>query len=213
MRIIAILITITVFVSCNNRKSDKPDDKDSNTVKTNDTLIPPKPPMHPDTALLVLSENILAAMRDSNYNLLATYIHPTEGVRFTPYGFIDTTSDQRLSAAALLDLFATNKKINWGEFDGTGDPILLTAPAYFKRFVFNANYLLAPYKAINRIISTGNSLNNLQQVYPSGEFTEFHFKGFEPKYEGQDWSSIRLVFKEENKKHWLIAIIHDQWTI
>jgi (p)ppGpp synthase/HD superfamily hydrolase len=42
---------------------------------------------------------------------------------------------------------------------------------------------------------------------------EYHFSGFDPKYEGMDWRSLRLVFEEKDNIWHLVGIIHDQWTI
>ena len=63
------------------------------------------------------------------------------------------------------------------------------------------------------LIGKGNTLNNIAQVYPNGEFVEFHFTGFDTQYEGMDWTSLRLVFEENNGTWFLIGIVHDQWTI
>jgi hypothetical protein len=50
-------------------------------------------------------------------------------------------------------------------------------------------------------------------VYRGDSYSEFYFPGFDPKYDGMDWRALRLVFKKENEKLYLVGIIHDQWTI
>lgn len=44
-------------------------------------------------------------------------------------------------------------------------------------------------------------------------YVEYHFPGFEKKYEGKDWKSLRLVFEKKNDRWYLVGIVHDQWTI
>lgn len=214
MRFILTLFLFAACIACNNRNNQKPGDADTTGKKPVDTAAKQPPVIvNEDSALLALSGTILATIKDTNYTQFITYIHPTQGLRLAPYGFIDTSENRIVQANELLSLLHSNKKILWGSFDGTGDPIMMTAAGYFKRFVYNVDYLNAPDKAANRIIGGGNSLNNIEKLYPGAPFTEFHFKGFEKKYEGMDWASIRLIFKKENNKYWLIAIVHDEWTI
>lgn len=214
MRSIITLFLFAICIACNNRTNKKPGDADTTVKKPVDTTAKqPTAPVNEDSVLLALSGNILTTIKDTNYTQLITYIHPTQGVRLSPYGYIDTTENRVVQANELLSLLRSNKKILWGSFDGTGDPIMMTATAYFRRFVYNVDYVNAPDKAANRIMGGGNSPNNIEKLYPGAPFTEFHFKGFDKKYEGMDWASIRLVFKKENNKYWLIAIVHDEWTI
>ena len=103
--------------------------------------------------------------------------------------------------------------IIWGEFDGTGDPIKMTLNNYLQRFVYDVDFAKPEKRSVNEFIGSGNSLNNLDSVYKDCDFTESHFSGFEKKYEGHDWRTLRLVFKERKGKYFLVGIIHDEWTI
>lgn len=176
--------------------------------------------LKPDTIDLVaqtpaLAKQVLLALKNKDYTAFANFIHPLEGVRFSPYGFVDTTSDIVLSPRAFLDELSKKPqtKITWGEYDGTGEPIVLTIEAYFKKFVYNADFLNAPQNSWNEMIGSGNSLNNLTTIYKDCAFTEHHFPGFNQKYSGMDWCSLRLVFKKYNNQIYLVGIVHDQWTI
>ena len=68
------------------------------------------------------------------------------------------------------------------------------------------------YLSINQFQGFGNSLNNLQDVYPDHNFVEFYYPGTD-EYGGMDWYSLRLVFDDYQGKPYLVAIINDQWTI
>jgi hypothetical protein len=73
--------------------------------------------------------------------------------------------------------------------------------------------LHAPQKSFDAVIGKGNSIDNLKETYPQLHFTEYHFKGFDEKYKGLDWTSLRFVYKKYNNAYYLVAVIHDQWTI
>jgi hypothetical protein len=68
---------------------------------------------------------------------------------------------------------------DWGDFDGSGDPIKFSIERYFERFVTNADYLRAPQRSYNQFRGLGNSLNSLQQVFPSAVFVEYFYPGFD----------------------------------
>ena len=59
----------------------------------------------------------------------------------------------------------------------------------------------------------GNSVNNLKEIYPNRHFIDYHFSGFDQKLKGMDWTSLRLVIEKQNGEYFLVAVIHDQWTI
>ena len=168
-----------------------------------------------DSILLKLTQTILTTLKNKNYSGFANYIDPVSGIRFSPYGFVDTAHDIKLSKRAFIAQAGdpAQEMITWGEFSGTGDPIKMTMNNYMQRFVYDVDFVKPEKREVNKFIGTGNSLNNLQSVYKDCDFTESHFPGFEEKYNGMDWKSLRLVFKERNKKFYLIGIVHDEWTI
>jgi len=166
-----------------------------------------------EASILVLTKQILTTLKSHNYQLFAKFIHPKLGLRLSPYANIDTTIDVKFTADIFFERSQLPTKINWGNYDGSGDPILLTVENYFKRFVYSADYVHADKTSINTMIGSGNSINNLKEIYKNCNFTESYFAGFDKKYEGMDWSSLRLVYQKYNEKNYLIAMVHAQWTI
>jgi hypothetical protein len=155
--------------------------------------------------LLQLSREILEQIKTKNYPAIAKYIDPVLGIRFSPYAYVDTLKNVVLLREKFLTQASSLQQdtILWGEMDGSGKAIRLTLDQYMQ-----------PEKAsVDKFLGGGNSLNNLLQVYKDCHFTESYFSGFEKKYEGMDWRTLRLVFKERDKKFYLIGIVHDQWTI
>ncbi|MCG2614697.1 hypothetical protein LZZ85_10410 [Terrimonas sp. NA20] len=165
-----------------------------------------------DTALLDLSRIILTALKQQDTTRLNQYVSPEFRLRFSPYAFIDTSS-KAFTPYELMAAFSKSTIFEWGSYDGSGEPIKMNIRQYFNKFVYNKDYLSAPKRSVNTFLGSGNSLNNLKEVYPTDHFTEFYFPGFDAKYDGMDWQTIRLVFRQANEKTYLIAIVHDQWTI
>jgi hypothetical protein len=168
-----------------------------------------------DSILLKTTQTILALLKNKNYLAFANYIHPVEGIRFSPYGFVDTVHDIKFSKQKFINQVREplQDMLVWGAFDGTGDPIKMTLNNYMQRFVYDADFVKPEKRSVNEFIGSGNSLNNLELVYKKCDFTESHFSGFDKKYAGMDWRSLRLVFKVRDRKFMLVGIVHDEWTI
>jgi hypothetical protein len=168
-----------------------------------------------DSVLLRLTDNILATLKNKKYSAFANYIHPVLGIRFSPYAFVDTINNIKFSKQKFINEAgkAEQDMIVWGSYDGTGDPIRMKLNNYMQRFVYDVDFIKPEQRSVNKFIGEGNSLNNLDSVYKTCDFTESHFSGIDKKYEGHDWRTLRLVFKERNGKYFLVGIIHDEWTI
>ena len=212
------IIMLLSIIACNSKKQiDKTDSIPTDSIPTDsisyNAPLPVPGKVDDDTAIAQLSNKILSLIKNKDYTTLVSYFHPVAGTRFSPYGYIDTTVAVQFNSKSFMENIGTQKKIYWGNYDGSGDSILLTLEKYFEKFVYNADFLNAEKTAVNKMIGTGNSLNNLEKIYKDALFTESHFSGFDKKYGGMDWSSLRLVYKKYNNQLFLIAIVHDQWTI
>lgn len=174
----------------------------------------PITPETKDSLLKSATKEVFTFMRNKNYAALDSMIHPEMGVRFSPYASVEPQTDKVFSREEFQKLFTTNKnkKYNWGSYDGSGNPILLTAPEYFKEFVYDKNYITPGKFGINKQIGKGNSINNITSAYKDGDYTESNFSGTK-KYGGMDWKSVRLIFQPYNGKYYLIGVVHDGWTI
>ena len=93
----------------------------------------------------------------------------------------------------------------------------MTLPAYFDRFIYDVGFAAAEQVGYNTRLGQGNTVDNAAAVYPDGITVEYHIPGIDPKYQGMDWKSLRLVFvavDDGESRVWrLVAIIHDEWTI
>lgn len=164
-------------------------------------------------SMLMAALTLVEQIADQDFEAVAQFVDPDEGVLFSPYGYVDVNEDLVFFPQDLETAFQDATVYTWGAFDGTGDPIDKTFAEYYDRFIYDQDYASPHLIGNNTIVGTGNTLINLEDVYPDAGFVEFHFTGFDPQYEGMDWRSLRLVLEEQNGSWVLRAIVHDEWTI
>ena len=88
----------------------------------------------------------------------------------------------------------------------------MTVDGYFKKFVYDVDFLNVELKSINQYHSQGTDLNNINETYPICDVVEFFFSGFDEKYEGHGFRALHLVYKMKNNRPYLVGIVHDEWT-
>ncbi|MRH41082.1 hypothetical protein GH741_00150 [Aquibacillus halophilus] len=158
------------------------------------------------------AETIIQAIHNRNMESLAEQVHPEKGLLFSPYVFIqeDAVVFEKNQVATLLN---DNEQYLWGHSDGSGEPIELTPNEYFDQFL-DIEALLEPDEIlVDQVKQRGNSINNLKEVFPESTVVEYYHSGTE-EYDGMDWSSVNLVFEQDQNGSWkLVAIVKDQWTI
>jgi hypothetical protein len=202
-----IILFIISLTSCDGSKSK------SKGTNSSDNILLDSPTVNKDSLIFELTNQIMASIKVKDFKKFSEFIHPISGVRFSPYSFIDTSANVKLTTVTLIEQINKQTKLVWGSFDGSGDIIQLTIEEYFNRFVYNADFINAEKKSINKMIGRGNTINNLESIYNGCDYTESYFSGFDKKFEGMDWCCLRLVFKKYNDKYYLVGIVHDQWTI
>lgn len=209
MRIFLIfLVGILSLIACKSKKSEKVQEPFNTEPVTESIVVNPAR----DSILLQLTNEVLASFKNKDYKALSRLVHPVKGVRFSPYAYVDTAADKILSAEMVLQQATRQQLVVWGTADPTGDPINMTFDQYTRRFVYDVDFLVPEKREVNKMIGSGNTINNLLIVYPGADFTESHFPGFEKKYDGMDWKSIRLVYEFKDGTYYLVGVIHDEWS-
>ncbi|MDF2648339.1 MAG: hypothetical protein K0Q73_4144 [Paenibacillus sp.] len=161
------------------------------------------------------AKETIQALKKQDLKKLAELIHPKKGVQFSPYSYIHVSSDVQVLGSGLAALWANTSTTHWGDYDGSGDPIDLTFPDYWDKFVYNQDFAAAPQISYNIILGKGNMINNVFSVYPttSAITVEYHYPGLDPQFQGMDWTSLRLVYENSGTQWYLVAIVHDQHTM
>lgn len=199
-----------LLIACKNTPQEKP----TTIVTENTQKDEQKTTLKKDSITQTIVNEALSALKKKDFQAFARLIHPKEGIRFSPYGYIDTLSDRKYSAENFLLLMSDAKKpaLKWGRYDGTGETMKLTAAQYFSQFVYDADFFNAPSNTLNKQVSAGNSVNNIAEIYKNSQFSESHFAGIDKKMAGMDWRTLRLVFKQLDTKWYVVGVVHDQWT-
>ncbi len=154
-----------------------------------------------------VATQLVGVLHDRNMNKFAEFVHPTKGVRFSPYEFVEP--NHRVMTANQIR-YKDNSAHVWGNYDGSGDPINLTFDAYYQRFVNDRDYPRAPRITRNGVVGQGNTTNNIRGFYPQSVWVEYHFPALPQR---NNWNSLWLVFEQLDGKWYLVGIVHGEWTI
>lgn len=155
---------------------------------------------------------VILALKQSDMTALAAYIHPDKGLLFSPYAHIDTASAKVFPAAGLPTL-TDSTVYTWGSYDGSGDPIELTFQQYYDKFVYDKDFIEPETIGVDEIKGEGNTIVNIEDVFPNSYVMDYYFSGFDAQYNGMDWESLILVLEELDGAWYVSAIVHSQWTI
>lgn len=156
---------------------------------------------------------VLQALKDSDYAAVAAVVHPEKGVTLTPRSTVDFETDRTLTRAEVRTLPEDDTVYTWGLTDGRGGLIGMTMAQYFDAYVFDTDYTQAVQIGVDRIMISGNALENLTEVYPGCRFVDFSIPEQDPAKQGLDWSSLKLVFEPGDVSWYLVGIVHGQWTV
>jgi hypothetical protein len=164
-----------------------------------------------EAVLKEAASSIIELLRDRDIGSLSDWIDPAQGLRFSPYSYIDMKDSQVFQANQLPD-FKDKTKLSWGTSDGSGEPISLSFHDYYEKFVYNQDFADAPNVSVNSTMGKGTVDFNGKDAYPGASYVEFYFPGFDKQLGGMDWQSLVLVFVPAGEEWKLVSIVHGQWT-
>lgn len=163
-------------------------------------------------SLIICALETASAIRDQNYSLLASYVHPKEGVTFSPSATVDPSSNLTFSAediSGMDDGSSSGNTYVWGTSSDAATPISMTLADYFAAYVWDKDYISAPQIGVDTILSNGNALENAADAYPGCHYVEF----YQPSTANQaDWSALKLVYQWYNSNWYLVGVIHSAWS-
>lgn len=170
------------------------------------------------------AQQALLAFKNKNGAALAELAHPTLGIRFTPYAWDELDKNMVLHRKDLAGIFTSKKKILWGHYDGSGDPISMMFAQYGKRFVWNTDYTKvkekenAPLKDYLQkhfqYLADGDEGQKLLELYPQARVFAYYYPGVTaPQGGAMDWSHLLLIFVPKGDDWFLVGVVHHQWMI
>lgn len=160
-----------------------------------------------------IAHDVMQLIKDKNMEELSAYVHPTKGLRFTPYVHINSTFDQVFTPQEVVELPADTTEYNWGYYYGTPVEtiIMKNFNDYYDEFIYDEDFLNANIIGVNAVVSYGDMIDNIYDEYPDAEYLEFYI------ITSQDnnniyWRSLKVAFEEVGGQYKLMGIIHGQWT-
>lgn len=219
LRLMSILTVLLLLGGClglggnNESSSTLPAPSSTNSPSVEPSASPAPSPTAPHAATAEeAAKAIMTALQKQDLATLTSYIHPVKGLLFSPYAHIETDTAMTFHAGELPTL-EDPKVYEWGSYDGSGEPISLSFGDYYKKFIYDQNFAEAEAIGHNKWLGEGNTLVNIQDVFPGSTFFDYHFSGFDPEYSGMDWESLILVLEQQDGSWYISAILHSQWTI
>lgn len=169
---------------------------------------------HSETGVLDVAKQVVEAFKTQDGYKLALLAHPTKGVRFSSSAYVDVASDIVFSTAQIKTFWTDKSSYTWGFADGSGEPINLIPSQYCTKYIMNRDFLSPSSISINNDQAAGNTTNNAAEIYPNGTRVEYFIKPSTRDGAPElDWAALRLVFEKNGESWFLIAVIHDEWTI
>jgi hypothetical protein len=161
--------------------------------------------------VMKVSKQAILALKSKNMSRLAALAHPTKGVRFSPYGYIDKESNLIFKRAQIAGLWNNRRIYDWGPYDAGEEEIKMRFSKYYGHFIYDRDFARAPQVGYNRVVERGNAIVDIAEKYPKGKFVEYNFpEGADGNVMG--WNSLRLVFEKQGGRWYLVGISHDEWT-
>ena len=158
-----------------------------------------------------INQIVIKLIKKRDISALSKYAHPKKGIMFSPYSDLKNNDNQIIEKKELVKIYEKNEELVWGKYDGTGVRILLTFDNYFDRFIYDEDFI--EYEPnYDSIMGTGNSIENMNSVFPYARSVEYYTPGTE-EYAYMDWKSLRLLYEIYRGKYYLVAVVHNEWTI
>lgn len=232
--ILPILFIIAFMTTaCGNEKVNEPEKEGSNHVEeqqeVEETVEEPQteeqaageianenhenqPEVDDITFVKEKANEVVQLLKEKNAKELSEYVHPEKGLLFSPYVFINEDA-VTFKQENVKTFFDDQEAYRWGAYDGSGEEIKLTPSEYYAKFIYDGSYEQADEIEVDSTKSRGNTIRNIQEVFPDAHTVEYFIKGTE-EYGHMDWKALNLVFEKDGQGEWkLVAIVHDQWTI
>lgn len=154
---------------------------------------------------------VLHALKSADYKKLEA-LTSASGLSLNLYPNLNLEKST-LAKDAVSDISIDSTQHMWGYTDGKGDEIVMTTAQFIRRYIYTADYLNAEQVATGKTLGSGNSMNTILIDAGDRAVIAYHFSGFDPKYAGIDWTTLYLIFENENGSYKLRGIAKDNWTI
>jgi hypothetical protein len=167
-----------------------------------------------ETEVLQAARQAVNAFNVRDGEKLAALVHPEKGVRFSPSAYVDIQSDMLFTNVQVKQFWTDTNIYTWGFAEGTGEPIRMAPSQYSRVYILSRDFLNPSSINVNSDRASGNTQNIAASVYPGGIRVEYYIEpSIRDNILQNDWAALRLVFERQGNSWFLVAVIHDEWTI
>lgn len=219
MKSIFFVIIVFLITSCIQKPTSNglggvvDEEAEYNEVMSNSDTITTESHLKDSLALEQFTDQLINTLSNNDLTEFAQHFHPEKGTYFSPYTFLDTMGGVNYITDEFITDLNQNKVVLWGRYDGSGELIELTIKDYFKQFVYPVDFkTLTTHKNINSKLAYSNTLNNIKSIFPDAQYVEYYYKG-SGNYDGMDWSSLIFYIEKHQGYFYLVAVVHNEWTI
>ncbi|NUP12872.1 MAG: hypothetical protein HOW73_43085, partial [Polyangiaceae bacterium] len=169
------------------------------------------------SAAQACAKRALDALDKKDASGLAALAHPERGIRFTPFGIVDSKRDVVLHTAELKRAFSDPTVRTWGHMGESDQRIRMTFSQYRDRFLYDRDY--AKLRAAQpdttdtfegRIWNVAAIRDALREAYADGTGSEY--RSPPPKGDDLDWRVLRVICAPHDGNHYVVGIISNEWT-
>jgi hypothetical protein len=170
-------------------------------------------PLTDEQKVTATAQEVIEALTSRNYSKLEDLVS-SAGLSLNNVPHFDSVKNL-IAKNDVSDIGTDTQTYLWGYTDGQGAPINLNRGQFLTTYIYKGDidYTKAPNVVVNKILGTGNSINSINTDTSGRMFIAFHFPGFDPQYEGMDWTTLYLIFDSEGGEYRLRGIAKDNWTI
>jgi hypothetical protein len=159
-----------------------------------------------------LVDEIMEALARRDFAKLARFVG-AEGLLLSPYLSIGP-DHVRLASADVARCGSDPQRRRWGDWDGSGDPILMTCKDYFDKLVWVTDFRRVGGTTFNKPFTRGTDVDNHLLLYPNAIVAWRHrAEHRDGKGTIRPWQSLHLIFARSGGRWTLRAIARGTWTI
>jgi hypothetical protein len=156
------------------------------------------------------AKEALLAIKNLDMRRLSDFVHPGRGIRFSTYAWVDR-DDKRLSKQQVRNLARRDPVSVWFTVDEAGTRMRMTAREYFKKYLYEHDYLKATKVSYNTQHKRSNTIPNVLDFYPRAIVVEYYEPNSDPNERG--WDTLWLVFEKLGNEWYLVGVVKDSPTI
>lgn len=165
-----------------------------------------------ETRLKATSLEILSAIAARDFISLAAYVDPQKGLRFSPYGLINTAGDLVFTRDEVSQFAQDPAVYTWGIHPARGDDITIPVAEYWTLYVHPIDYGTSARVFYDEPGYISATIDNFFEVYPAGHYVQYFYPGTEQNG-NLDYLALRMAFEQNADGSWyLVGLSHEYWT-